>query len=218
MKTGKETGRFRLIRRKPEDAKHLVGSRWVYALKRNQHGIVTRYKARMVAQGFSQRGGLNYTETFAPVTKHTTVRSTLALCAANPHCVLRQGDMSTAYLNSGLRGERIIMVLPRGFVGPNGESTETGWVALLDKTLHGLKQSGRYWYELISSELAKLGFQPSRSDPCCFVMRSETEYCRLVLYVDDFFLCGTPEIVDRIEISQLSLPAALTMHCTHNAP
>ncbi|KAB2605030.1 hypothetical protein D8674_004747 [Pyrus ussuriensis x Pyrus communis] len=63
--------------------RNVIGSKWVYKLKKDQDGKVSRYKARLVAQGFSQEHGLDYEETFSPVVRHTTVRLVLSLAAMN---------------------------------------------------------------------------------------------------------------------------------------
>lgn len=65
------------------DHKNIVGSKWIYKVKRNPDGSISRYKARLVAQGFSQAKGLDYDETFSPVVRHSTVRVILALAAMN---------------------------------------------------------------------------------------------------------------------------------------
>lgn len=63
--------------------KNIIGSKWIYKVKRDQNGAVSRYKARLVAQGFSQEHGLDYDETFSPVVRHSTVRIVLAFAASN---------------------------------------------------------------------------------------------------------------------------------------
>ncbi|KAB2607785.1 hypothetical protein D8674_010953 [Pyrus ussuriensis x Pyrus communis] len=63
--------------------RNVIGSKWVYKIKKDQDGKVSRYKARLVAQGFSQEHGLDYEETFSPVVRHTTVRLVLSLAAMN---------------------------------------------------------------------------------------------------------------------------------------
>ena len=111
----------------------LVGSKWVFKIKENVDGSIERYKARIVAQGFSQKPHLDYTETFAPVTKFASLRSILAI-AAIEDLEVHHMDVSSAFLNGDLE-EDIYMVQPEGFVEPGKEHL----VCRLKKSLYGLK-------------------------------------------------------------------------------
>ena len=71
-----------------------VGSKWVYKLKTGADGSVERYKARLVAQGFSQKFGTDYDETFCPVVRMQSLRTLIALARLNLH----QIDVTTAFL------------------------------------------------------------------------------------------------------------------------
>jgi hypothetical protein len=108
-----------------------VGTRWVFALKRDGAGNIVRFKARLVAKGFMQREGVDYFETFAPVSKYTSVRVLLALAAAHGWDV-QQLDVKTAFLQGDMQ-ETVYVQQPPGY------EDSTGRVCLLRKALYGLE-------------------------------------------------------------------------------
>jgi len=116
-----------------------IDSKWVFKVKRDREGKIERYKGRLVARGFTQRPGIDFDETFAPVAKAVSVRAILALVAAED-LEADQMDVSSAYLNGEL-DVPIYMRQPPGYELPGHE----GDVCRLKKTLYGLKQSGRAW-------------------------------------------------------------------------
>lgn len=91
----------------------LITNRWVYQIKRNVDGEISRYKVRLVVRGFSQQEGLDYYETFSPVARFDTIRSVLSI-AANERLELVQFDVKTAFLNDVI-DEEIYMTQPEGF-------------------------------------------------------------------------------------------------------
>ena len=91
-----------------------VGSRWVFKVKTNADGSIERCKARLVAQGYSQKEGLDYDEIFSPVVRSESVRSAIALAAMNG-LSLHQMDVTTAFLHGDLE-EVVYMKQPEGFV------------------------------------------------------------------------------------------------------
>ena len=177
---------------------NIIGCRWVYKIKRNTDGSVSRYKARLVAKGFHQQAGVDFDETFSPVVKPPTVRIILSLAAQN-QWTLRQLDVSNAFLH-GLLKERVFMAQPIGFL----DSAQPSHVCQLHKSLYGLKQAPRAWFERFTSHLLTLGFSASVVDASLFVLHHGSTTVYLLLYVDDIIITGNnPTAVSDI-ITQLS--------------
>jgi transposase InsO family protein len=164
------------------DGRLAIGCKWVYKIKRKADGSVDRYKARLVAKGYSQKEGVDYTETFAPVARMSSLRTLLAVVAAED-LELHQMDVKTAFLNGDLT-EDIYMQQPPGFAAAGQEDL----VCKLNRSLYGLKQAGRSWYKKIDSALVGLDFFAFPADNCIYVQRTDEDTVYLLLYVDDLLL------------------------------
>ncbi len=138
-----------------------IPAKWVFKRKQDALGNIERYKARLVANGFMQKEGIDYNEVFAPVSKHTTLRTLLALAAAED-LELHQLDIKTAFLNGDLE-ETIYMQQPEGCAegGPS-------MVCRLRKSLYGLKQAPRAWNTRLKQELESMGFTASGANAGLF--------------------------------------------------
>ena len=97
--------------------KNIVGNKWLFRIKRKADGSVERYKARLVAKGYTQEPSVDYSETFSPVIKYTTIQTLLSLATTSGWCI-RQLDISNAFLHGTLQDE-IYMEQPMGFVNSN---------------------------------------------------------------------------------------------------
>ena len=190
IKTLGEMGTWRL-ENLPTDRKS-VGCRWVFTIKRDEHGQVTRYKARLVAQGFSQKPGTDYTYdgTFAPVMRFETLRTLLAYSAVH-NLKLRQLDVKSAYLHGRLN-ETIYMSQPPGYNDGSGRS------CLLIRSLYGLKQAGNVWNKELNRVLEGINFQQLKTDYCCYIRREEDDFTILVVWVDDFVSLSTTDDLNNL--------------------
>ena len=157
-----------------------IGSRWVFKVKLNADGSIERHKARLVVKGYSQQSGIDYDETFAPVSRYDSLRLIIAYASINK-LELGQLDIKTAFLN-GILKEEIWMLPPPG-IGLDSK------VLLLKKALYGLKQAPHTWYDRLSSALAEIKFVASNFDPCVFICAERKTI--LVVYVDDLTIVGT---------------------------
>ncbi|SCZ94912.1 BZ3500_MvSof-1268-A1-R1_C081g00432 [Microbotryum saponariae] len=166
----------------------IVTSKFVWKTKRNALGEVTGHKARLVAQGNRQRDGIDFNETFAPVARFSSIRSLLALAAANGLHV-HQADIDKAYLHGDLDHD-IWMTTPRGFDLP------TDKVLRLRRSIYGLKQAGRIWNRHIDASLRDLGYTATGTDHCVYSRiddRRRPHY--IALYVDDLLMIS-PDLAE----------------------
>jgi hypothetical protein len=154
---------------------NLVSCKWVYTVKTLPEGDIERLKARLVARGFSQVHGTDYSETFAPTVRMDTLRLVLAMVAIEDlECY--HFDIKNAFTESHLK-EKIYLAPPPGV------PVKPGYVLQALRSLYGLKQAARDWNKLIQSELIKWGFTQSYADPCLFV--NTASGVTLLVYVDD---------------------------------
>ena len=140
------------------DGKSVVTSKWIFKIKHAANGSIEKYKAKFLARGFSQKEGVDYDETFAPVARYTSIRTIIALASAM-RLRLHQMDVKTAFLNGEIE-EEVHVEQPDGFVVHGKESD----VCRLKKALYGLKQAPRAWYGRIDGFLVRLGFTKNVAD------------------------------------------------------
>ena len=152
-------------------------------------GSIEKYKARFVAHGFSQKEGINYEETFAPVARYTLIRAIMAL-AAKMGWKCHRMDVKTAFLN-GVVEEEVYVEQPLGFEIHDRKTH----VYRLKKALYGLKQEPKTSYDIIDSFLMSLGFTKSKSNFNLYYKVENGEQVILLLYVDDLFLIGEEKLI-----------------------
>ena len=164
-----------------------LGYKWIFKRKMKADGTIDKYKARLVIKGYRQKEGLDYFDTYSPVTRITSIRMVLAIAALR-NLEVHQMDVKTAFLNGDLE-EEIYMEQPEGFVAPGQENK----VCKLVKSLYGLKQAPKQWHQKFDQAMIESGFKINECDKCVYVKNTENGYVILCLYVDDMLIMGSCE-------------------------
>lgn len=162
-----------------------IGCKWVYKLKTDGKGNVIRHKARLVAQGFSQKFGIDYDEVFAPVARSQTFRLLLSVAGMRGYKV-KQFDIKTAFLNGTLE-EEIYMQQPHGFQKGNE-------VLKLKKSIYGLKQAARCWNQKLHQVLEENDFKRNEVDGCLYTRKEGSYICYILIHVDDLLVVSNEEL------------------------
>ncbi len=161
-----------------------IGCKWVYKVKHNADGSVSRYKARLVAKGYAQTYGIDYEETYSLVAKMTTVKVIIVM-AATKGWSLHQMDVKNVFLHGDLQ-EEVYMEQPPGYV----DQTHLNLVCRLKKALYDLKQAPRAWSDKIGQYLVTSGFQTSNANFSLYVKKTDHGILFIVIYVDDLIIIG----------------------------
>ena len=164
------------------DGSDIVTCKWIFKTKRNEQGEVSRYKARLVARGFSQKYGTDYDEVFAPVVRQTTFKVLLAI-AGEQNLIIKHYDAKTVFLNREL-DQPVFMMQPEGYEAAHKE----GMVCNLKKGLYGLKKAAILWNEKLNDILINLNFMQSKTDACLYIKGSKENVIYVIVHVDDFLI------------------------------
>ena len=182
-----------VIERPP--GKNIVGCKWVFKVKKDSEGRIAKYKSRLIARGFTQVYGVNYTEIFTPVAKLASLRTILAM-ATHKDWPIEVFDFNSAFLNGEL-DEEIFMQLPPDLAGFDPRQ----FVAKLRKAIYGLKQAGHTWYQALYQALIDLGFKRAEYDHGVFYAQTTRGVIILTIHVDDCTITGTTQkLLDHYKI------------------
>nr|GEX76253.1 ribonuclease H-like domain-containing protein [Tanacetum cinerariifolium]GEX76257.1 ribonuclease H-like domain-containing protein [Tanacetum cinerariifolium]GEX76562.1 ribonuclease H-like domain-containing protein [Tanacetum cinerariifolium] len=183
---------------------NIVRSMWFYKHKYKADGSLGWYKAQLVANGCSQQQGIDNDETFSHVIKPATIRNVLSL-AVSQQWLIHRLDMKNAFLHRHLT-KTVYMHQPPGFT----DSTHFDYVCLLQKSLYGLKQGPRAWFQQFSNYAIRAGFYHSKTDSSLFIFHKGPDTAYLLLYVDGIILkSSSTSLLQRI-ISSLHAKFAMT--------
>jgi hypothetical protein len=188
-----ENGTWELVPYTPD--MKVIPCHWVFTIKCDADGYPVRFKARLVAGGNHQEYGIDFLETFAPVSRQATLKTFLAIAAMNRWKV-HQIDIKTAFLNGPI-DTVVYMMQPPGF------KEGVRLVCKLLKCLYGLKQAPRQWYELLAKVLKTLGFEPQQCDPSFWVCKHHSCIIYLTSVVDDMMIASASESLTLQVIQQI---------------
>jgi hypothetical protein len=169
----------------PRPNQNVVGTKWVFCKKEDEHGVVTRNKAWLVAKGYSQVEGLDFDETYTPVARLESIRILLAYATYHGF-KLYQMDVKSTFLN-GIIKEEVYVDQPLGFE----DSEYPNYVYKLPKVLYGIKQAPRAWYECLRGFLITNDFKVGKVDPTLFTKTIAKDLFICQIYVDDIISGST---------------------------
>ncbi|GKC82739.1 zinc finger, CCHC-type containing protein [Tanacetum coccineum] len=163
-----------------------LGCQWIFKRKMKVDRTIDKFKAQLVIQGFKQKEGIDYFDTYTRVARITTIRLLLAL-AATHNLVIHQMDVKTTFLNGDL-DEEVYMKQPEGFVMPGNEHK----ACKLVKSLYGLKQAPKQWHQKFDEVVLFSGFHLNQSDKCVYSKFDNSGKGVIIcLYVDDMLIFRT---------------------------
>jgi hypothetical protein len=204
-----------------------IKCKWVFKIKRDTDGNITKYKARLCACGYSQKEGIDYVrlvekivyckgvhsfilrahvlvaqltdykEIYSPVARLESLRFFLAI-AASQNLDIHKMDVTSAFLNGKL-DEVVYMHQPAGFIDKNFPDH----VCLILQNLYGLKQAPLVWHKTIKPHLKSMDFQSIPADPCIFIKWIGKTFALIYLHVDDLLIASPSENLKSIK-SQLT--------------
>ncbi|GJS53382.1 retrovirus-related pol polyprotein from transposon TNT 1-94 [Tanacetum coccineum] len=163
----------------------IIGTKWVFRNKLDENGVVSQNKARLVAQGYNQKEGIDYDETYAPVARHESIRILLPYARALDF-KLFQMYVKSAFLN-GFINEEVYVAQPPGFI----DFEKPDHVYKLKKALYGLKQAPKAWYDRLKAFLIKHEYKMGMVDNTLFTKKKSSNLIIIQIYVDNIIFGST---------------------------
>ncbi|GJW47135.1 putative ribonuclease H-like domain-containing protein, partial [Tanacetum coccineum] len=167
------------------NGKRAISTKWVYKNKKDERGIVIKNKVRLVAQGYTQKEGIDYDEVLAPVARIEAIRLFLAYASFKDFMVY-QMDVKSVFLYGKIE-EEVYVCQPPGFEDPDFPNR----VYKVENALYGLHQAPKAWYETLSTYLLDNRFQRGKIDKTLFIRRDKGDILLVQVYVDDIIFGST---------------------------
>lgn len=175
----------------------IIDSKWVFKIKKDKEGKISKFKCRLVARGFKQNV---LEDVYSPVVRLTTIRAVLAVCVQKGWSIY-QMDVCNAFLHGDLK-ENLYMYLPEG-------CKINGKVCKLNKAIYGLKKAPLYWYQKFNNFMASEGFDKNKCDNCLYFKMINNVTIYVIIFVDDILISGS--CVKEIEKLKLNLNRCFKM-------
>ncbi|GJZ63689.1 zinc finger, CCHC-type containing protein [Tanacetum coccineum] len=181
-----------------------LGCKWIFKRKLKVDGTIEKFKARLVIQGFKQKSGIDYFDTYALVARISTIRLLIAMASIH-NLIIHQMDVKTAFLNGDLE-EEVYMNQPQGFIMPGNENK----VCKLIKSLYGLKQAPKQWHQKFDEVVLSNGYLLNQADKCVYSKFDESGKGVIIcLYVDDMLIFGTDQV--QVDLTKEFLSSKFSM-------
>ncbi|GKA71337.1 zinc finger, CCHC-type containing protein [Tanacetum coccineum] len=181
-----------------------LGCKWIFKRKLKVNGTVEKFKTRLVIQGFKQKSGIDYFDTYAPVARISTIRLLIALALIHS-LIIHQMDVKTAFLNGELE-EEVYMNQPLGFILLGNENK----VCKLIKSLYGLKQAPKQWHQKFDEVVLSNGYLLNQADKCVYSkFDASGKGVIICLYVDDMLIFGTDQV--QVDLTKEFLSSRFSM-------
>nr|GEV75018.1 retrovirus-related Pol polyprotein from transposon TNT 1-94 [Tanacetum cinerariifolium] len=179
----------------------LIKLKWIYKIKTDEFGGVLKNKATLITQGFRQKEGIDFEESFASVARIEAIRIFVANVAHKNMTIYQ-----TAFLNGELKEEVYVSQL-EGFVNQDNPSH----VYKLKKALYGLKQAPRAWYDMLSSFGISQHFSKGAVDPTLFTRQAGNDLLLVQIYVDDIIFASTNTVICNEFANQMTTKFKMSM-------
>ena len=202
MESLRKTGTWTLV--EPPNNRQIISSKWVLRIKKNATGEPVRFKARVVARGFSQVPGIDFKDTFSPTLKIIGFRMLVGLAALHD-LELHHLDVQTAFLHGEL-SEEIYMQQPPFFEDPSNPHH----VCRLQKSIYGLKQSPRVWYHKLHSFLMNANYDRLKNEPNIYIRKTDNTFVIIGVYVDDIPLISNSKLSLNLAKTELASAFPIT--------